>query len=131
MQRLLLYSNMKVFLRMALILNTFCSQINQERRLRKESHRCTHSINNSYQKLVSPRPSTDDRDSSSLCRPCCDVKSLLKPSKAEGDIFTGSGMRAAILTSNSFNVSLLINIKRTNNSRRLPAGGDIEEIVPC
>lgn len=131
MQRLILYANMKVFLFMALILTAFCSQTNQGRRLRKESHRCTNSINNSHQKLVSPRPSTDDRDSSSLCWPCCDVKSLLNPSKAEGDIFTGSGMKAAILTSNSFNVSLLIDIKRT----KIPAVCQQEAIsrkrVPC
>lgn len=86
----------------------------------------TNSVNNSHHKLVSPRLSSG-KESSSFLLQCCDAKNLLKPTKVEGDIFTGSGMQADILASNPCNVSLLINIKRTMVFRCLPAGGDVEE----
>lgn len=111
------------------MLNTFCSLSNQGvPSLQEEQHLSTNNSNNSQQKLVSPRLSAG-RVLSSFFGPCCDVKSFCKPSNAEGDIFTGSGMKAAILASNSFNVSLLINIQRTNNSRCLPTGGNVAEKI--
>lgn len=98
----------------------------QGRRFRNELHECTNSINKSHQKLVSPRLSSGKKSSSFLLQ-CCVAKNLLKPTKVKGDIFAGRGMQAAILASNSFNVSLLINIKRTMRFGCLPVGGNVEE----
>lgn len=86
----------------------------------------TNNNNNSHRKLVSPRLSSG-KESSSFLLQRCDVRNLLKATKVEGDIFTGSGMQADILASTSCNVSLLINSKRTKLFRSLPAGGGVEE----
>lgn len=113
-----------------LLLNTFCNWSN-EGLLQTIWEGITLTwkkkiINNSHQKLVSPLLSSG-KESSSFLLQYRDVKNLLKPTKVEGDIFTGNGMQAAIFASNSFNVSLLINIKRTMRSRCLPAGSNVEE----